>query len=64
MLRNSTIRRTVEKIWPCSTRVGDGVEDQWTGGIEDGFIVVAIELAATEAAAGRETTGSICQIVG
>jgi hypothetical protein len=61
--RNSTIS-AVEKIGPCGTEVGDGVEDQRTGSIENGFIVVAIELPATEAVASRQTTGSIRQILG
>jgi hypothetical protein len=34
-----------------------------SGGIENGFIVVAVDLPATEAAAGRHTTGSIGQIL-
>ena len=50
--------------WPCSTEVGRSVEDQRAGGIEDGFVVIAVELAAAEAAASRETTGSIGQILG
>ena len=56
-------QRTVEKVGPFRPEVGDGVEDQRTGGIEDRLVVVPVELPATEAAAGRETTGSIGQLL-
>jgi hypothetical protein len=36
---------------------------QWTRGIKDSLIVVAIESAATEATAGRKTTGGIGQLL-
>jgi len=55
-------QRTVDKIGPCSPEVGDGVENQRTGGIEDGLVVVGVELLATEAPTGREATDSIGQI--
>jgi hypothetical protein len=54
-------QRAVEKIGSCSAEVGDGVEDQRTGGIENRLVVIAVELPATEAVAARETTGSIGQ---
>lgn len=38
--------------WPLGTEVGNGIEDQGKGGIEDRLVVVTIELAATEATAG------------
>jgi hypothetical protein len=57
-------QRTVEKIGPCSAEVGNSVEDQRAGGIENGFIVVAIKLPATEASTRREPAGSIGQILG
>jgi len=39
---------TVEKFRPCRTELGDRVEDQRTGSIEDGLVVVAGELAPAE----------------
>src|SRR5579863_3540867 len=41
-------QRTVEKIGPCGAEVGDGVEDQRTGGVENGLIVVAVQFPATK----------------
>ena len=55
-------QRTVKKIGPRSTEVGYRVENQRTGGIENGLVVVAVQFPATEAAAGRQATGGICQL--
>jgi hypothetical protein len=57
-------QRTVEKIGPCSPEVGNGVEHQRTRGIEDRLVMIAVELPAAEASAGRQTTSSIGQILG
>ena len=57
-------QRTVEKIGPCSAEIRNGVENQRTGSIEDGLVMIAVELAATEVAAGRQPAGSIGQILG
>lgn len=57
-------RAAVEKIGPCGPEVGDGVEDQRTSGIKDRLVVIAVELPAAEASAGRQTTGGIGRILG
>jgi 23S rRNA G2445 N2-methylase RlmL len=43
---------SIEKVRPRATQVGNSIQHQGTGGIEDRLLVVAIELAASETAAG------------
>jgi len=40
-----------EKVGSRDTQVGNRIENQGTGGVEDRFIMVAIELPATETSA-------------
>ena len=54
--RKFDYQRTVEKIGPCSTDVGDGIENQRTSGIEDRLIMVATQFPPTEASAAAEST--------
>jgi hypothetical protein len=56
-------QRAVEKIRTRSAQVRNRVEHQRTGGVEDRFIVIAVKLPTTEAAARYEPAGGVGQLV-
>jgi hypothetical protein len=54
----------IEKVGPRAAQVGNRIEYQGTGGVEDRLVMIAIEFPATETAAGGQSAscvGEFCQ---
>ena len=69
ILLNSTTS-AVQKIRPCRVEIGNSVEHQWAGGIEDGLVMIAVELAgppkpppvASRQAASAKSSGNLLRL--
>jgi hypothetical protein len=64
MSLNSKNKCTVEKIRSCGAEIRDGVEDQRTGSVEHGLVMVVLKLAPTEDTNGRQPASGVGNFIG
>src|SRR5208283_2716262 len=54
----------IEKVGPRSTEIGNRIEHNWAGSVEDSFVMIAVEFPSTEAAAGGQSASCVCEFLG
>src|SRR5271156_451015 len=51
---------TIKKVGPRRTEVGNRIEHNWAGSVEDSFVGVVIKSPAPEAAASSQSASRVC----